>query len=299
VSKEEFEALDADGRIWWGENGNNIPRIKRFFSEVRQGAVPQTIWLHEEVGHTQEAKKELLENVEFESSESVFDTPKPTRLIMRMLRLATNVEGGDIVLDFFAGSGATGEAVWKLNLEDGGDRRFILVQLPEPTGYNDYATVADITKTRLRNAGEALAGGGAIPERALGFRTFELGASNFKLWDSAEVSADEEKLGEQLMVFAESVLDGVSDEDLLFEITLKSGIVLSAEVEPLPDGKTFAVEGGLIVSLAEPVTEELVDAIAERDPDRVVFLDRGFASDADRANAAIRLRKAGIEVRVV
>lgn len=217
-----------------------------------------------------------------------------------MLRLVTEPQGNDIVLDFFAGSGTTGEAVWKLNLEDGGNRRFILVQLPEPTGYDDYKTVADITKTRLRNAVEALAGGGAVPEGPLGFRTFELGASNFRLWDSAETPTDEEELAAQLTAFAESVLEGATDEDLLFEIILKSGVALSAKVEPLPDGETFAVdEGGLIVSLAEPVTEELVDVIADRKTNRVVFLDRGFASDADRANTTIRLRKAGVEVRVV
>jgi len=300
VAKEKFLEMDADGRIWWGSERDGQPRIKRFLSEVKQGVVPQTLWKYEDVGHTQEAKKELLERVEFESSDSVFDTPKPTRLIMRMLRLATDPEGEDIVLDFFAGSGATGEAVWKLNLEDGGDRRFILVQLPEPTGYDDYATVADITKTRLRNAGEALAGGGAIPERPLGFRTLELGASNFKLWDPSEAPTDEEELGEQLAAFAESVLDGVSDEGLLFEIILKAGAALSTKVETLSDAKTFVVdEGRLIVSLAEPVTENLVDDIAQREPERVVFLDRGFASDADRANSAIRLRKAGVEVRVV
>lgn len=300
ISEERLWELHEDGRVWWGEDGNNVPAPKIFLSEVKEGRVPQTLWKYGEVGHTQEAKKELLERVEFESSDSVFDTPKPTRLIMRMLRLATSAEGEDIVLDFFAGSGATGEAVWKLNLEDGGDRRFILVQLPEPTGYDDYATVADITKTRLRNAGVALAGGGAIPERPLGFRTFELGGSNFKLWDPSEAPTDEEELGEQLAAFAESVLDGASDEGLLFEIILKAGAALSTKVEALSDGITFVVdEGRLIVSLAEPVTEDLVDAITEREPERVVFLDRGFTSDADRANSAIRLRKAGVEVRVV
>ncbi len=300
VSAEKFVELAADKRIWWGSDGDGMPRLKRFLSEVKEGRVPQTLWKYEDVGHTQQAKKELLERVEFESSDSVFDTPKPTRLIMRMLRLATNPEGGDIVLDFFAGSGATGEAVWKLNLEDGGDRRFILVQLPEPTGYNDYETVAEITKARLRNAGKALAGGGAIPEAQLGFRTFELGASNFKLWDSGEAPTDEEALTQQLTAFAESVLDGVTDEDILFEIIVKAGVALSTRVEPFPAGETYAVdEGRLVVSLAWPVTEELVDAIADRKPDRVVFLDRGFASDADRANATIRLRNAGVEVRVV
>lgn len=300
VSEERFFGLDADGRIWWGPEGDGQPRLKRFLSEVKQGKVPQTLWKYEDVGHTQEAKKELLERVEFESSDSVFDTPKPTRLVTRMLRLATNPEGGDIVLDFFAGSGATGEAVWKLNLEDGGDRRFILVQLPEPTGYGDYETVADITKARLRSAGVAFAGGGAVPESELGFRTFSLGPSNFKLWDPEEAATEEGELAEQLVAFAESVLVDATDEDLLFEILLKSGVELSTEIEQIADAVVFAVdEGRLIVCLEAPVTEELVERVADRSPDRVVFLDRGFESDAARANTTIRLRKSGIEVRVV
>lgn len=205
-------------------------------------------------------------------------------------------------MDFFAGSCTTGDAVIRQSAEDGVPRSFICIDLPFPTEEGSVArsegflTTSAVGAERLRRVGKQVGKGEGVD---VGFRHLSLGTSNFKLWDSAEVPTDEEKLGEQLMAFAESVLDGVSDEGLLFEIILKSGIVLSAEVEPLPDGKTFAVEGGLVVSLAEPVTEELVDAIAEREPDRVVFLDRGFASDADRANTTIRLRKAGIEVRVV
>ena len=155
ISEEKFWRKHHDNRIWWGRDENAIPQEKIFLSEVKAGKVPQTLWKYKDVGHTQEAKKELLERVKFESSGSVFDTPKPTRLIERMLRLTTDTDGRDVVLDFFAGSGSTGEAVWKLNIEDGGNRRFVLVQLPEPTGYRDYETVADITKARLRMAGEA------------------------------------------------------------------------------------------------------------------------------------------------
>lgn len=158
ISKAKLGELDRDGRIWWGAAGGNVPRLKRFLSEVR-GRVPQTLWFHEDVGHTQAAKKELLARVPFASSDSVFDTPKPTKLIERMLRLATDPTGGDLVVDFFAGSGTTGEAVMKMNREDGGNRRFLLVQIPEPTGASDYATIADITKARLRSAAEAWGAG--------------------------------------------------------------------------------------------------------------------------------------------
>ena len=121
VSFQKFTEMDKDGRIWWGKNGNNIPRIKRFLTEVMEGIVPQSIWLHDEVGHTQEAKKEVMAVVP--GSEDVFQTPKPERLIRRVLELATN--SGDLVLDSFAGSGTTGAVAHKMG------RRWIMVELGE------------------------------------------------------------------------------------------------------------------------------------------------------------------------
>ncbi|MDQ6702790.1 MAG: site-specific DNA-methyltransferase [Pseudomonadota bacterium] len=118
-----MQELDADGRVWWGENKDNVPRLKRFLSEVKQGVVPQTLWFYKDVGHTQEAKKELLETVSFADSASVFITPKLTRLMKRIIEIAT--EPGDIVLDSFAGSGTTGVAVAR----EGGGRRFIMIEM--------------------------------------------------------------------------------------------------------------------------------------------------------------------------
>jgi site-specific DNA-methyltransferase (adenine-specific)/adenine-specific DNA-methyltransferase len=133
VSKANFDRLDQEGRIWWGESGNNMPRLKRYLSDVKDGVVPQTMWFYKDVGHTQEAKKELLELVDFDTSDDVFITPKPTRLIQRILQIAT--DKNSIVLDSFAGSGTTGHAVLKQNIEDGGSRRFIQVEmLPEVAG---------------------------------------------------------------------------------------------------------------------------------------------------------------------
>src|SRR5690554_662046 len=124
ISKEKLAELDKDGRIWWGKDGNNVPALKRFLSEVKQGRTPQTFWSWQEAGHTQDGKKQLLELLSFEKSEDVFSTPKPVQLIERIIRIAT--QPGDIVLDFFAGSGTTAQAVMKLNKEDGGNRKFIL-----------------------------------------------------------------------------------------------------------------------------------------------------------------------------
>lgn len=151
-SEDKFKELDADRRIWWGVDGDNNPAVKRFRSEVMQGRVPQTLWSYDEVGHTQEAKKELLEFVTFEHTDNVLDTVKPTRLIRRMLQIATSPGTSDLVVDFFAGSGSTGHAVLAQNMEDGGNRKLVLVQLPEmlPKPESALKTIADICKERVR-----------------------------------------------------------------------------------------------------------------------------------------------------
>ena len=124
VSQANFEQLVKDNRVWFGQDGGNMPRLKRFLSEVKEGVVTETLWFHQEVGNTQEAKKEVVELLD--DAGEVFITPKPTRLIKRILRLATDEDS--LVLDSFAGSGTTGQAVLELNQEDGGDRKFVLVQ---------------------------------------------------------------------------------------------------------------------------------------------------------------------------
>jgi hypothetical protein len=123
-SEERFLELDRDKRIWWGKDGDNIPRFKRFLTDVQKGVVPQTLWQYNEVGHTQDAKQEIHDILRFENTTDVFSTPKPVALMERIMRIAT--KPGDIVLDFFAGSGTTAQAVLNLNKEDGGNRRFIL-----------------------------------------------------------------------------------------------------------------------------------------------------------------------------
>ena len=139
-SYESFLELDKNNRIWWGEDGKNMPAQKRFLSEVMEGRVPQTIWHFDEVGHTQDAKKELLSIFNFDSSDDVFITPKPVRLIERIIELATNEDS--IVLDSFAGSGTTAHAVLTANAKDGGNRKFILVEC------EDYADT--LTAERIR-----------------------------------------------------------------------------------------------------------------------------------------------------
>lgn len=148
-SEERFKELDADNRIWWGKSGDNMPRLKRFLADVQQGTVPQTLWTYGEVGHTQDAKKQLLEVLNFNSTNDVFSTPKPIQLMERILSIAS--KPGDTVLDFFAGSGTFAQAVAKLNAEDGGNRKFILVSSTEATEDTpDKNLCRDVCAERVR-----------------------------------------------------------------------------------------------------------------------------------------------------
>jgi adenine-specific DNA-methyltransferase len=149
VSKRKFDELNADNRIWWGKDGNNIPAMKRFLTDVKQGVVPQTLWTYGAVGHTQDAKKQLNDILPMERNDDVFSTPKPLQLMDRILRLAT--KPGDLVVDFFAGSGTLAQALLGLNTEDGGDRRFILVSSTEATEEEpDKNLCRDVCATRVR-----------------------------------------------------------------------------------------------------------------------------------------------------
>jgi adenine-specific DNA-methyltransferase len=144
VSKKKFMELDSDGRIWWGEDGGNMPRLKRFLSEVKDGVVPQTLWKYQDVGHTQDAKRELISTVKFDRTEDVLNTVKPSALIQRAIHIAGIADGDTWVLDFFAGSGTTAHAVLRQNGIDGNNRKFILCEAA------DYAS--SMTRQRVIRA---------------------------------------------------------------------------------------------------------------------------------------------------
>ena len=158
TSKERFEELVKDGRIWFGEKGDNVPAVKKFLSEVQDGMVPTTIWKYEDVGHNQEGRQEVKKLFD---GNGYFDGPKPVRLLSRVLQIA-NLEKDSIILDFFSGSATTAHAVMQLNAEDGGHRKFIMVQLPEETDEKSeaykagYKTICEIGKERIRRAGNKI-----------------------------------------------------------------------------------------------------------------------------------------------
>ena len=287
-------------RLYWGADGNaQFPRIKLFLTEMDK-VVPRSIWGYADVGHTQEATNELRALL----GDTGFETPKPSRLVKRMLEISGNEDDDTVVLDFFAGSGTTAHAVLNLNKQDGGNRKFILVQLPEPTGREDHRTIADITKERVRrvikklndeDAGKLDLEGKKKPDR--GFRIFRLAESNFNPWN-ADVRKDAEALGRQLDLHVDHIRGGRTADDLLYEILLKSGFPLTTPVETLTlAGKAVhSVAGGaLLIGLERELTLELIRVMAERKPERVVCLDEGFAgNDQLKANAVQTFRTKGV-----
>ena len=236
------------------------------------------------------------------NDEVVLQFPKPVRLIERFLHIAGDKEA--IVLDFFAGSGTTGQAVLELNNQDGGNRKVILVQLPEPTQRTDFPTIAEITKERVRRVIRKL-NDEDVEKLDLdskqkldrGFRVFKLAESNFKPWN-ADVPHDAPTLEKQLDLHVDHIHEGRTSDDLLYEILLKSGFPLSTPVEDLKlVGKTIhSVAGGaLFICLEGALTLDLIRSMAEKKPERVVCLDEGFAgNDQLKANAVQIFKTKGV-----
>ena len=185
VSKEKFQELDLDHRIWWGKDGNNVPAIKRFLSEVSDGIVPQTYWHYEEVGHTQDAKKEVKSIF---ANDMPFDTPKPTRLVERILQIASDADS--IILDSFAGSGTTAHAVLNMNKADGGHRKFILVEMED---YADSITAERVRRV-IRGYGE---GKNAVDGTGGSFSYYELGDS-LLIGENLNEAVEPEKIREYI-----------------------------------------------------------------------------------------------------
>lgn len=299
--REEVERMIAEDRIWFGQDGNSRPAPKRFLSEVRQGVVASAWWPFTEVGHNDESKKELLKLFD---GDSPFDTPKPTRLVGRMLQLATSSNTNDLVLDFFAGSGTTGHAVFASNAADNGNRRFILVQLPEPTERKDYSSIADIVKERLRRAGKNTKDESPMFAGDLGFRAFKLASSNIRAWEP-----NRDDLPTTLQESIDHLKSDRTEQDILFELLLKLGLDLTVPMEQ----KTIAGKavhsvgaGTLLACMAEKVAASEVEPLAlgivawhkqlaPAGDTTIVFRDSAFADDVAKTNLTAILQQHGLD----
>jgi adenine-specific DNA-methyltransferase len=323
VNKEKFEKLVVDNRIWFGADGNSVPSVKKFLTEVKDGRTATTIWEYTEVGHTDKARKEL--NSLFDNK-SYFDYPKSIELIKRMLILAT--DNKSTILDFFSGSATTAHAVMQLNAEDGGNRKFICVQLPELCDEKSeaykagYKTICEIGKERIRRAGEKIKAEieemnkmkifdlskntdlqtiidtpedkklDALKKMPLtqpkkipdiGFRVLKLDETNMKDVYYGATEIDQTKLDEMVS----NIKDDRTDLDLLYGILLDWGLQLSSKHE------IMEIEGvrvhnyddlSLVACFEEKISESVIREIAKMQPLRVVFRDSCFANSPDKIN---------------
>ena len=285
-TKKRMEEEIAAGHIWFGSDGNGVPRKKTYLAD-RAGKTMWTWWPNTEVGHTQEATKEIATLL---GQSGIMDFPKPIRLMKRIVHIASKKDS--IILDFFSGSATTAHAVMKLNAEDGGHRKFIMVQLPEKTDEKSeaykagYKNICEIGKERIRRAGRKIkedAGLTAPADLDIGFRCLRLDESNMK-----PVYYTPDEVGQQdLFSLVDNVKEDRTPEDLLFQVMLDLGVLLSSpiEVKEIAGKRVFNVaEGFLLACFDHDVTGETVKAIAQMKPYYAVFRDSSMANDSVATN---------------
>lgn len=281
ISLKEMESRDAAGLLLKNKNGI---QQKYFLSQAINSRRTTTTWW-DDAGLNSGATRKLNEMMDG----PVFDTPKPVTLIQRMLELFTFDDADAITLDFFAGSGTTGHAVMLQNAQDGGNRRFVLVQLPETPAEKSeaarqgYPTISAVTRERLRRAGMAVIDTTDRDDLDTGFRAFRLDASPF----AEKAFTPENTTADLLAELEDPILADRTPEDLLTHVLLAWGLDLAVEIQTveLAGQEVFDVEdGALLAAFSGEVTDELAEAMARREPARAVFLDSGFISDAARIN---------------
>lgn len=303
-SEKKTQELIADNRVWFGASGSGVPRYKRFLSEVKDGVTPMTVWKYTDVGHSQDATKEVKDLFD---GVAYFDYPKPVKLIKQLASLCT--DGNDIILDFFSGSGTTAHAVAELNAEDGGNRRWICVQLPELTDEKSeaykagYRTIADIARERIRRAGAKIRADQAdkLASRSvpldLGFRAYRVGYSNFKQWN--ELASNPEEIRQQALANLDPLEEGTTDDDLLTELLLKRGISPLVQIDQR-DGFCLIPSEKLVICLVHSMAEELFATILAAKPSSIIILDRAFGDDINlKVNLLLQAERQGVEVEVV
>jgi adenine-specific DNA-methyltransferase len=314
-SYEKHLEIEREGRLYWGPNQSyKKPRLRRYLNEVQQGIVPPTWWTFQDCGHNDEAQKETAGLV----GQKVFSTPKPIRLLQRMLTIGAP-EKDALVIDFFAGSGSTGHAVMSQNAADGGCRRYILVQLPEPLDPEnkdqktaaDFCdqlgkprTIAELTKERLRRAGTKIKSENPMFAGDTGFRVFKLDNSNIRAWNP-----DRDNLEKTLLDHEEHILPGRTEADIVYELLLKLGLDLCVPMESRSiAGKTVGSIGGgvLMTCLTDKITRDGVEPLAQgivawhkelapAGDTTCIFRDSAFADDVAKTNLAVILEQYGIQ----
>lgn len=288
VSESKFKEMLSNNEVWFGADGGGVPRQKRFLSNVKQGITPMTIWKYTEVGHSQEATKRLKELFD---DKMYFDYPKSVDLIKRCVHLYS--DEASLILDFFSGSATTAHAVMQLNAEDGGNRKYIMVQIPEESEENSeaykagYKNICEIGKERIRRAAKKIKEDykdkEGIENLDTGFRVLKLDSSNMRevYYNPADIEIL--KLEDQV----DNVKEDRNEYDLLFQVMLDFGIELSSKIEEVAfNGSKYlnVADGFLCAAFANEIDEEVIKAMARENAQFAVFKDSSFKKDSDRIN---------------
>ena len=289
TTKEKFEVLLADDRIYFGKDGNGMAQRKKFWLEREEGMVPWTWWSFDYAGENREATKEIKDLFD---NESPFSAPKPTKLIKRLFNLVS-AKDGDLFLDFFGGSGTTAQAVLQLNSEDGINRKYIVVQIAEACSEetvaykNGYSNIAAITKERLRRCGKEVLRGDnhKYSKNDVGFRALRIDTSNL-----ADVFYSPDALDkENLDLFVDNIKPDRTPEDLLFQVMLDWGVDLALPIakQAIQGKDVFFVDGNALAACFDAsgsIDEVFVKELAKHVPLRVVFRDAGFKNSTVKIN---------------
>ena len=286
LSPKAFGERLRDNRIWFGADGNSVPCIKRFLSELKyDGMAPTSILFYKEVGHSQEGAKEV---VSLFGDKGVFDGPKPVRLLQRLITLA-NLKDDSIVLDFFSGSATTAHALMKNNAEKDTHCKFILVQLPEEVSDTKkdqgYKNICEIGKERIRRAGKKIKEESPLTTQNLdtGFRVLKLDSTNMEdiYYSPSDINQA------NLFSLVDNVKPDRTSEDLLFQVMLELGATLDSKIEhSLIDGKTVwnVADGYIVACFDKGVTDDVVKVIAKMQPQYAVLRDTSMANDSTATN---------------
>jgi adenine-specific DNA-methyltransferase len=323
---EKMESEIRSNNIWFGSDGKGVPRIKKFLNQGKQGLTPNTILSGKEIGTTDSAKRFV---VELFDGIAVFETPKPHELASNLIKIGC--AENDLILDFFSGSGTTAHAIMDLNKEDGGNRKYICVQLPELCDEKSeaykagYKTIADIAKERIRRvikkieaekaevqkkkAGELTFDnpdnqGNQKNHSSDGFKVLKLSDSNFKQWQQI-VGKDSKALEEQMKLFVDPVSKTATIENMVYELLLKSGKDINSKIEhkavsPGDAEGYYCINSNELVFMLEKATPEIVDSVLKEHPQKVIALDRLFTgNDQLKTNTALQMKDAGIEFKTI
>ena len=313
-NEDQYKKWVADNRITFGQGGDGRPMLKKFLSEVVEGLTPSSWWRHEDFGSNKEASIELKSLFD---GEAVFQTPKPVKLLCRIIELTTADE--DLVLDFFAGSGTTAHSVFQSNEKDSGNCRFLLIQLPERLEVEEKnqkaaaffcdrigktRNIAELTKERIRRTSKKIRDNNPLFNSDFGFRVFRLDSTNILAWDP-----DRENIPQSIINAVEHLKADRTEEDILFELLLKLGLELTVPIEQkMIAGKTVhnIGAGSLFVCLEPKIGREEIEPLAhgivawhkELAPageTQIVFRDSAFADDVAKTNTTAILKQHRLE----